>query len=216
MIKSIKFLTKNNVSYDTWDAFSLITSKVTIGSPKPKKILVDVPCADGSLDLTEALGEVRFSNRTITIAFTYMGTDWPWDYSQLQNTINGQKVKVFCEEDRNTYYYGRCNVSDRVTENGISTVTVEIDAEPWKYKKDITENVKTISGTQEVTYFNLRKSVVPEIEVTGEMTMLYKGKTYKLSKGKHKFDDIVFVEGNNEITWTGNGTVTVRYQEGSL
>ena len=52
----------DNHSYRDW---GLVTkTRPVIGSPEPKTIYIDIPEADGQLDLTESLtGEVKFKNR---------------------------------------------------------------------------------------------------------------------------------------------------------
>ena len=49
---------------------NLILSAVDIEPAKPKTTYVDVPGGDGSLDLTEALGEVKYYDRTHKFTLT--------------------------------------------------------------------------------------------------------------------------------------------------
>ena len=48
----------------------LILSAVEVPPAIPKMVYVDIPGADGSLDLTEAHGEVKYNDRTISMLFT--------------------------------------------------------------------------------------------------------------------------------------------------
>jgi hypothetical protein len=72
----------------------------------------------------------------------------------------------------------------------------------------------------EVTLTNGRKTVVPNIVCTGEVTITHNGNEYKLNAGTHKILDIQLCEGETSVTvsGTGNGTGTVAfvYQEGDL
>lgn len=54
--------------------FGLILSSKTIPLPKPKTDLINVPGADGSIDLSTVLtdGDVKYENRSITCKFTVM------------------------------------------------------------------------------------------------------------------------------------------------
>ena len=54
---------------------NLILSVVNIPPAQPKTNYVDLPGGEGSLDLTEALGEVKYNDRDCTFTFTMNPTD---------------------------------------------------------------------------------------------------------------------------------------------
>lgn len=65
-MNGVKFGSKH--SYDDWGL--ILKSRPVISPPSPKTIYIDVPGADGIIDLTESMtGEVKFNNRTITFEF---------------------------------------------------------------------------------------------------------------------------------------------------
>ena len=57
----------------TFDDWRLKLRSLVIGFPEAKTNTVDVPGADGLLDLSEALGAVRYGNRELEMIFDVMG-----------------------------------------------------------------------------------------------------------------------------------------------
>ena len=218
MTKTVRFILDNGHTYHSWNDFKLVRSSKTIGSAEVKKEMINVAGADGSLDLTDFFGEPRFSNRTITLEFTTIKSEIEWldVYSQIQNAINGRKVKLILDEEPDYYYIGRCQVNDWLSEEGIGKVVVELDCQPWKYKQYITEYSINVSTAETLTCRNMRKSVVPEITTDAELRMTFNNITHVMNAGTHRFTDFVFKEGDNVVSLYGNCHVTITYQEGGL
>lgn len=205
-------------NFHSFDDFSLILNSKEIEAPSPKTETVDIPGGDGVIDLTEAFGEVKFQNRKITLNFsTIVPKSQFFDlFSEIQNKIHGQKMKIILDDDPNFWYYGRIAVDKWKADKNIGKITVECDCEPYKYKlyKTIRSDIITDSAT--LAFPNLRKSVIPTIILTASAEIVFDGTTYNLSAGTYTSPDIVFVAGNNLMTITGNTTITVEYQEGEL
>ena len=51
-------------------SYGLVLSKKTIEAPSPKLETVDIPGADGKLDMTEYFGDVKYNNRKIKLEFS--------------------------------------------------------------------------------------------------------------------------------------------------
>ena len=73
-----------------------------------------------------------------------------------------------------------------------------------------------VSGKYELNIYGRRKRVIPVIECDTPMQVTYNGATYDLLNGKSKVFDIWLSEGDNLLTFTGNGTISVDYRGGSL
>ena len=133
-------------SYDEW---GLLLSKKEIGSPTAKEKKVDIEGADGELDFTEALGGVKFNNRTLKFTFKKGGMT-PVSIlalvSDIQDAIHGKKLKVTLDDDPDWYYYGRIKVADFNLEKTIGTVVIEVDAEPYKLAQQKTKQFVNLSG----------------------------------------------------------------------
>ena len=94
---------------------------------------------------------------------------------------------------------------------------MKVSAEPYKYHLRETQRTDTITGTKTLVYRNDRKSVVPIFRASAPMTLVFGSTTFSISAGTDYFaPEIMFKEGNNSLTVTGEGTLTVRYQEGVL
>lgn len=204
----------------SYSDLGLILSASDIPPAKPKTTYVNVPGADGSLDLTEANGEVKYSDRDLKFTFVII----PDEFSTFEekrtaavNALDGKRCKVTLDRDEEYYYHGRCSIDSYKVDKNHHKLVVKVTANPYKFKQDATRKTVSLTSTAtSVKISNGRKTVVPTITCTGETTIVFGGGTYKLSGGTHKILDIEFKEGNNEVTVSGSGAVTFEYQEGEL
>lgn len=201
---------------DDWDL--LMTSK-SIGEAIPKTNYLEIVGRDGAIDLTEALGEVKYSDREISFEFDMFqkSSNWWTLKKEIANYINGKKMKVTLDQDPNYYYYARLQVDNFSNEKNVGHISISGTAEPYKYKKDITTIENEVSAGNSYTYTNGRKSVVPTLTLSEAMTITFNETSYSLGAGTQKVLGIKFVEGENTIEVTnGSGTLTVSYQEGDM
>ena len=212
------------ISFDDTHSYydlNLILSEMKIPPAKPKTTYIDVPGADGSIDLTEAHGEVRYSDRECTFIFTMHPLDvstWEEKQTEVSNLLNGRVFKITLDKDDEFYYQGRCTVNEYTSNKRIKQITVAAKVKPYKYKNHLTTVSATLSDTPKtLNILNGRKSVSPNIECSNDNTSIVFGDAaYKLNAGTHKILDIRFVEGINNVTVSGSGTVTFSYQEAEL
>lgn len=212
-MNGVRFGDKHSIT--DWD---LIMTSRGIGDAEPKINEVEVPGSDGTKDLTEAFGEVRYNNRILSPTFDMFQkpSDWLDLKDEITNYLNGKKRKIIYDTDPNYYYIGRCKVSFSNTYT-VGHITIEATCEPYKYKLNETVIEQAVTEGTTYTYSNDRKTVVPTLILSDAMTLEFKGNTYSLNAGTHKILNIEFVEGDNKITIaSGNGTLTVKYQEGRL
>lgn len=209
-------------SIHSYTDLNLILSSVSISPATPKMTFVDVPGADGSLDLTEALGEIKYKDREATFVFTTLPSDdIMTKYSQVSNALNGVRFeKIILDDDPNWYWTGRCYVSAHNKDYPISKITVTAKLNPWKMKRQIT-SVQASIGTEysNISLTNSRKHVVPSITCETETTIKFGTTETTISTGTHVLLDIVLVEGNNTIqakTTEGSSTIKILYGEGEL
>ena len=134
----------------------ILTSRPDTGSPKPKTYSQDIPGADGVLDLTEATtGEVKFSNRTLTIKAKIV---LPYEQqealkSQILGDCHGRKLKIILDEDPERYYYGRVTVTFPQKAKDQLYVTFTVDAEPYKKELRDTEievTLEDVASAQDI------------------------------------------------------------------
>lgn len=214
----------NGISFDdvhSFDDLSLVLSEKDIPPATPKTTYIDVPGADGTIDLTEAHGEVKFKDRDCKFTFTMLPsdrTDWEEKKTEISNLLNGKVCKITLDTDEDYYYQGRCTVNDYLQDINLKQFVITAKVKPYKYKQYVTVVSVQLEQTEKTVFLNNgRMSVAPSIECSNDDTVItFKGGTYNLSKGTHKLLDIQLKQGSNALTVSGTGTVTFRYQEGDL
>lgn len=220
----------------TFDDYGLRLQSISLSFPETKTNLIDIPGADGSLDLSEVLGEVVYKNRKLELQFDAFGAyeEWHLLCTEIANYLHGQKRKVILDTDPYYYYIGRLELSTKKSNEALHTVTLEGTMDPYKYElqssledwlwdpfsfhRGIIRNYKnlTVNETRELIVPGLRKRIVPTITCSTAMSVQFEEKTYSLKQGINKVYGIVMKEGENHLLFTGNGTVSIDYRGGML
>lgn len=213
-MKGIKF---NN--FHSWTEWGLILSEKEIKSPKAKTKEVDIAGGDGVLDYTEYFGGVKFENRQLT--FKFAKTNIVLDeflalFSTVQNALHGEKMKIVLDDDPDHYYIGRVTISEWKANKRVGEITVEVDAEPYKYKVAETVVTQAVTGTTPMILTNSKMPVVPTITTTAAMTIAFGGYSVEAKAGTFRIPEMQLAEGQNAVTVTGEGSITFRYRQGSL
>ena len=196
---------------------NLLLSNVDIPPATPKTNYVDIPGGDGSVDLTEALGGVKYEDRKCTFTFSVFPTDdFEEKKREISNLLNGKRFKIVVDKDPDYYWLGRCAINTYESNKNVHKIAVGAVVAPYKLKHDETTVVVEAGESVKGRLWNSRKSVVPTITCEANATITHDGVEYELSAGTHKILNINLVEGYNELLVTSNGTVTFTYQEGDL
>lgn len=204
--------------YHSYLDFDLILTSYSIGEANPKTETVDIPGADGALDLTEYFGDVKFKNRALSFTFAIIGkaSEFPTRLSALQDAIGGRKLRIVLDDDPDFYYVGRVTVNEWKSKPRVGSLTIDCDCEPYKYKASETVVVSRITGRGSVAYQNLRKRVTPTFTTSAPVTIEYGEASIDVEAGEFTIPSIEFAQGQNLVTYAGNAVVTVRYREGGL
>lgn len=121
---------------NTWfDWYIVPSSRPSIAQPTPKEERLDLPGANGDIDLTSILtGYPVFNNRTGTIEFTAMNTTRSWSdrYSKIASFLNGQKMYMILLDDPLWYYEGRFTINDWESDPKWSKISVSYTLYPYK------------------------------------------------------------------------------------
>ena len=203
---------------------NLILSAVEIFPAVPKTVYVDIPGADGALDLTEALGEVKYSDRTHKFTFTMNPAGdlseaaWEAKKTEVSNCLNGLACRITLDKDPAYYWQGRCSVDSYKSNKRLRQFVVVARVRPYKLKQNETvANFSLSSTAKTVSIKNSRRSVCPLITCTNANTkIVFNGNTFNFNAGQQQNLNIRFIEGNNQVTISGTGQVTFTYQEGDL
>ena len=135
MYHSIKFGDKN-----TWDDWKLVpSSRPVFNPPRQKTQYLDIPGADGVLDVSEALtGYPVFENREGSLEFIvyndYQSYRWQMVYETISNYLHGQRMRAILEDDPNYFYEGRFQVDKWSSEKDYSRITINYTVKPYKYE----------------------------------------------------------------------------------
>lgn len=241
MYHSITYGDKN-----TWDDWHIVPATRPVFSPPDVKTnYVDVPGADGHIDISEALsGEVLYKNRSGSTTFYVMNGYKPWEhlYSEIMNYLHGQRMHVYLEDDPYYYYEGRFSVNSWKSDKSRSEIVIDYNLSPYKINKfssaepwlwdpfDFLEGVVreydglVVNGTKELLVVGGRKTVIPSFIVTlsdstKPVTLSWPKSTeavYSLYNGTTVLPDIKIKDETVLLTFRGNGVVSVDYRGGSL
>lgn len=124
-------------SAHTYTDWKLLLTEKEIGLPEPKTNIIDIPGADGVLDLTETLtGGVRYGNRTLKFSFTttdnLSGEQWPALLTKISTALHGQRKVIVLDDDPDWTYEGRCVVDEFATSKAARTIVISCDCDPYK------------------------------------------------------------------------------------
>lgn len=161
----------NGVMFDGihsyYDLDMFLASRPDYGTPKPKTNTVEIPGADGVLDMTEAnAGEVKFQNRTITLTFSgFVEIDQQEEWkSRIRNALHGKRIeRIVPDDDPEWFYSGRASVSFRNIKPQKLKCVVTVDAYPYALR-----NKRTKIDLLKYTYSILGNDITPtseEIEI---------------------------------------------------
>ncbi len=230
-------------SYRDWGLF--LRERPLFSAPKVKETRIDLMGADGDIDVTEAYGPVRYENVTGGFIFSILGNRRTWEsvYSKVKNAIHGRKMQVITDENPEYYYIGRLTVGDmsyRIDSKGGSlTAYIPVTGEFYPYKFSVLKSTDdwlwdpfsfydgiiknyselTVGGETTYTIVNDEMPVVPTFIVTsqqGSIALEFEDETYTLLNGTTKNANIILKAGENELKFSGYGTVTVEFRGGRL
>lgn len=197
---------------------NLILSQCSISPAEPKTNYIEIPGADGSLDLSEALGEIKYKDRKGTLVFSVLpdAGDFEEIKSKISNLLNGVYFeKITLDKDPDFYYQGRCSVNDWKCDKRIGQITVDLKLNPWKTKTELTV-IDASSMTQTVNLFNAGKPVVPYVDLLAPATIEFDGNLWELSEGMYTVPDFILKTGDNLVFVDAPGHCKFVYQERGL
>ena len=124
--------------YHSWWTFGLVPASRPFVAPPPQKAsTVEIPGANGIIDLSKApLGIATFGERTGSWEF-YIANDvtnevWSKTYDYLMNRLHGRDMAVVLTDDPSYYYYGRITVNSYASDKMTSKITINYNLYPYK------------------------------------------------------------------------------------
>ncbi|MEA4965381.1 MAG: hypothetical protein VB055_06130 [Oscillospiraceae bacterium] len=205
---------------DTLEAYGLILlSDLKIDEPELKETYVDIPGADGSLNLSYALaGRPTYKNRDISFTLYKRVEDDALKLlrEQLMNAYHGRQVTLQPPFETDAHYNGVIQFG-ALSGYRSGKIPVTMSADPWKLKNSKTVVVSNISETGVITLQNWGKPVSLKISTTAAITITWGSNSVSLSAGADWLvPNLVLQADETSLAVTGTSTVTITYQEGSL
>lgn len=227
----------------SYEDFHLIPRKrLYIGPPAVKTNMIDIPGGDGYLDTSEAPdGRAHYGARQASWEFEVERQYrrlYPSLYSKLMNYLHNRNMRFILDDDPNYFYVGRAAVNNFLSEEITATVVIDVTTQPFKYEAALSTeewlwdpfNFETdyvrgygrmrVDGERTVEIPGARKPVIPTFTVESDdgepMTLLFGGASYRLEEGETKRTSIYLTSGTNELTFTGNGYVSIEFRGCSL
>ena len=210
----------NNV--DVQSQYGLWLNWRVLSAPEPQLDYQVIPGKHGTLDLSEALGDVYYNDRTIKMDMIHLGNDWYSNYESFVSNYHGKKVQIKFGNDPNWYWYGRVVVSDYSAKSHKLSVSATV----FPFKLSISETVVTqaITATTEQTAHTIaltngRMPVTPKVSVEGSTNgvhLKWGDMTAVVSNGNSYVTGLTLDEGTLNVLAWGDGTVTFTYRQGAL
>ena len=131
--------TVNNTTteYHTFRDWSLLpVAPPSISAPEPKLYTVEIPGADGVLDLSESLtGQMQFGMRESEFQYMYYGnrSQWRQVYRELISIVHGQSCSIVLDEEPDMTYTGRMRIEQMELDGKLSKAVITITGQlyPW-------------------------------------------------------------------------------------
>lgn len=208
-------------NFNTWYDWRLTLTGKSIGEAEPKTNYLALEGASGSLDLTEALtGDVQYTDRTLTASFwTSEGTheDRMRLVKDIRARLHGKRVRIVEPDDPNHYYMGRVTVKAPSYSAVHIEFSIEATCDPWLYSVEEIERRVDVAGEVSVVLRNEgRKTVCPELMVTGVVRLTFGGATTEMTDGSYVSPDLLLKQGVNVVQLSGRGSITFTYREASI
>lgn len=161
-----------NTAINTWDDWHLIPStRPLVNPPTVKTQTIDVPGANGQIDLTEnLLGYPLYNNRTGSWEFIVDNGHEEWYdlYSKIMASIHGHERIIILEDDPMWYYKGRLKVNSWKSEQHNSKITIDYDLYPYKRSRAYSDSEWKWDP------FNLQTGVITQNLFGGQQLIGYK------------------------------------------
>lgn len=224
----------------SWKDWHLIpTSRPIFNPPSVKTNYIELPGANGILDLSEAItGYPLYGDRQGSMEFIVANDYGTWHkrYSEIMSYLHGKIIEAVLEEDRYYVYRGRFTLNEWRSDPNWSIITIDYDVypfklepnsslEPWKWDPfnfetgiireygDLTVDgtfTLKIPGSQD---YRSPTFIATNIGTNG-LTVKYNNTTYTLQNGANHFPGILVKDNEITLLFTGNGKVSVDFRGG--
>lgn len=216
--------------------FGLLMEHMYIPQPEPNLTRIVIPGMSGSLDVSEALGGLTYSDRA-GLEFTFSVLDdgygvWADVYSKISMWVHGRSCKVVLDNDASYYYMCRLNVDSTKSDEVMSTIVLSGTAEPFKYdlcasdepwkwdpfnfRNGVIRNLSdiVIEGESQVLIYQGGFDTVPEfiVKQSNGLKLVLADREYDLPVGAHRFPSLRIGSEETNLAFSGNGKLSIKYR----
>lgn len=191
-------------------------------------------------------GDIAYEARQGSLEFivdngqlsNYKADSWYKLYSEILDYLHGRIEQATLEDDPLYYYEGRFSVNEWKSEPHNSKIIIDYVVSPYKYEANSSledwlwdpfdfedgiireyKNLR-VNGNLDFVIVGRRMRVTPTFIVKSNdgkgLKVTFNGHTYNLPDGTSRIVNIQTVEGENNLKFTGNGTVSIEYRGGKL
>lgn len=206
----------------TGNDWNIVLTSKEISRAEPKENYVEVDGADGTLDYTEAFGDVRYKNRPLSFSFSLSDgryLDREELIAEIVQKLHGRRHQIIIDDDPMHYWDGRCKVEN--ISNGVAygTLRVKVTADPWYYavnQTTITLPLQTYNDHRIYLHNFGRKICIPSVTVSGPTKIKHSSGTYNLKAGFYTLPGVMLYPGTTELVITTDSAVRFEYREAIL
>ena len=208
--------------FKTFTDWGLKLESMSVSFPEAKTDQVDIPGANGLLDLSEVNGQICYKNRTLTLNFSLLDdyTEWHDLSSKIARALHGKVVKCILPDDPNYYYEGRFSLQSTKNSDVLADFVFSGDVQPFKmerytaaenwlwdlfsFENGIVRGYSeiSVSGSLTLEVIGSDMPIVPEITCSAAMNVEIGGQVFELVEGVNKNYDIVLGSGRNMMKYT--------------
>lgn len=218
--RALKFGRYSTAS-DGWTLAAL-----TLAYPERRVCDVELPYADGSIDLMDAISdEPRYSVRELTATLELSGGTREERTAKIRKIINayhGRTVHIGLPDDSDYLLTGRLSFAVQYNDRAHAAVNISAICQPWRNAAASRIVKATVSASAAVTVTlpnDGGKRLAPTITVDSDNDItitLENYTTVTLSSGTTVLPELQIPPGGTSCTLSGVGTVSFRYVEAIL
>ena len=186
--------------FNTLDDLGLVmTRSPEMSPPEPKYDLVEIPGGDGSIDLTEATGDVRYSDRLMKFGFLMTGRTpggIEVEKTDISRKLHGIRSDFTLSFDPGFTYTGRASVTEYPNQYHGATCEIEITANPYKYGGRQTWYINAAGGVAVIIPCG-RRRWCPTFQVQRDTLVTHNGTGWTIPPGASKITDLYLDPGDN-------------------
>lgn len=112
----------------------LLTDETSLNPPAVKSYLLDLPGGNGSLDVTEAFGDVLYENRKDVLVFLVDSP--PSEFERVKTDVarflHGREYDYTLDVDPGYIYHGRFEVDEYYQKACLQKMKIRVSANPYK------------------------------------------------------------------------------------